>query len=113
MGFMPPLVENNVSMFKTIHSMLQTTFVNRHLPCHLHCLGHVSDKYDVAGRQQEVVDGQGVGDKVLLKLCLGRVHRLRGEGLLLPDVRHGDVLHCHQDLFIVCAETASSLICRY
>ena len=49
------------------------------LPCHLDGLRDVADDDDVAGREQEAVDGQRVTDKVLLALGLRRVHRLRGQ----------------------------------
>ena len=52
-------------------------------PGHVHAAGHVPHQDDVGGRQHEVVDGEHVGDKVLLVGGLRRRHRLRRDRLAM------------------------------
>ena len=59
-----------------------------YLPCHLNGLSDVSNDDDVAGREQEVVNGQRVADKVLLALRLRGVYGLRSQGLSGRSLRH-------------------------
>ena len=96
----PGKILDTFQCFSNVSSM----FLKYYLPCHLDGLCDVGDDDDVAGREQEAVNGQRVADKILLELGLRRVHRLRGQSLSGGSLRHVslDLSHVRHFQFPVC-----------